>query len=451
MTPEHTPEPSNDGEKCDVQVNTTNTILYCSLIALTGFPLGWEVGHTGNLISNADFQNHFGASASVLGIIVSSFNFGALIGCLAIPPLSKVVGFRYSILVASAVYLLGWLIQFLVLILNASTNYLWFSSGRVLCGVCCGALTVLGPVFISHQVLNKAHLGFYLSFFQISICIFILVGNVLFYISSNPLVAMVTAVVFLLLSILSLAFVPESNLFLLQKGRHNAITRNFRSLFKIDHETQLMQKVDEFIHPVPAAEPKLPKYFDVKNCIRCCAVMVFQQLTGVNYFFYFAVIIFNKVLTVNLSNIPIIIMAVINLVGALVTSKLILKFGPINLLKTGSISMTILLVMYSILGLIIDSSPNLSLSIIVIGISWLFVFIFAISWGPCCNIIINLLSNNNSTIISVAVFTNWLANFVITISSPIIIQTIGFGYGLVFAASALALIFFTEYIQKMIK
>lgn len=451
MTLELTPGPINDDEKCEVQVNTTNTILFCSLIALTGFPLGWEVGHTGNLISNPDFQDSFGASASVLGIIVSSFNFGALIGCLAIPPLSKMVGFRYSILAAFLVYLLGWLIQFLVLILHVSTSYLWFSSGRTLCGVCCGALTVLGPVYISHQVLTKAHLGFYLSFFQISICIFILVGNVLFYISSQPFVAMITALVFVLLSILSLAFVPESNHFLLQKGRHNAITRNFRNLFVIEHETQLMQKVDEFIHPEPTTEPKLPNRFDVKTCIRCCVVMVFQQLTGINYFFYFAVLIFNKVLTVNLANIPIIIMAAINLIGALVTSKLILRFGPINLLKTGSISMTILLVMYSILGLIIDTSPNLALSIIIIGISWLFVFIFAISWGPCCNIVINLLSNNNSTIISIAVFTNWLANFVITISSPIIIQTIGFGYGLIFAASALALVFFTEYVQNLIK
>lgn len=435
----------------DVAVNSSKTLFYCSLIAMTGFPLGWEVGHTGNLISSAEFLLYFASTtaelpAMVLGIIVSSFNLGCLVGCLAIPPLASRIGFKPSIVASSSVYAVGWLVQFLVLVVHISSSYLLFSGGRFLCGLCCGAFTVLGPIFISHQVLNQSRLGFYLSFFQVSICIFILIGNLLFFFTPDSLVAMITSMVFNLLTVLSVLLVPESNHYLLQRGNKNKIVRNFRKLLKIDHETQLMDKVDEFVNKTSSES----KPFDIYTCMRCCLVMVFQQLTGINYFFYFAVIIFNKVLTVNLSNIPIIIMGIINLIGSFVSSKLILKYGPITLLKIGSICITVLLVIYSTIGLTIDNSPNFSLSIILIGISWVFVFVFAISWGPCSNLVINLISNNNHTIIGFAVFSNWMANFLITILSPIIIQTIGFGYGLIFGVSALVLIFFTEHIQRII-
>lgn len=431
------------------QVNYLSMSIFCIIIALCGLPVGWDIGTIGFIISTSTFKETYGdllegeanISSLMVGVIISSFNLGCFIGCLGLSKLTSRIGFKGTIFIGNFIYLVGSVIQ----ILSGwfRLNVWLMILGRVNCGICCGALCVLAPRYLNQLIIIPKK-DMFLSFFQTSICLAILGGNLANFVLKHDYLKILSCqlTIILMTSCLTV-FLPESHHYYISK---NEIDKAFMVVKKLHvriSDDQLIRLIDQ----VPTST-NLPKgwirnkqYY--KPLIQCCVMMIFQQLTGINYFFYYGSLVFSS-LGINTTTVSI-IMSVVNLVGSLMSNIIIGKFGRIKpLLMIGSAIMSSLLIIYMILAYI--STPG-SLTGMVI-ITCLFIASFATTWGPIPGIMVTRISCNSNDIIGLANCVNYTANCLITVITPVMISTVGFNFSLLFIVSLISLIIYIYYMSS---
>ncbi|CUM64997.1 uncharacterized protein PRCAT00002615001 [Priceomyces carsonii] len=413
--------------------NDRRIIEACLIISFCAFPLGWDVGTTGFMVSHQSFTNSYGSLSSLMiGVLISCFNLGCLVGCLTIGQLK--MNLKYAIQISLSIYLLGSGVEWLASYENwGLTVYLF---GRVFCGVCCGALCVIAPIYTSELIVNESKRGPYLSFFQAQVCGWILLGNlanVLYDRMGQPFLVVIYAkVAFTLLFGISLLRVPNSIKYYLEKKAIDKLYGVYRQIY-VNADAELVDREIDYYVPSPSDQGwvSIFKSPNLSKTMICCCLMAFQQLTGINYFFYYGNIIFN-------SSYSIIIMSVANLVGGLSSGKILQFFQIKTILIAGSFTMSLLMLAYSIFGLIQHTLVNV-ISPILIVITCLFILCFAVSWGPCCGILSCLISGNSSEIMGLAISVNWIFNFAISIVTPILIAKLEFSYGFIFCFNLLVM------------
>jgi SP family sugar:H+ symporter-like MFS transporter len=129
----------------------------------------------------------------------------------------------------------------------------------------------------------------------------------------------------------------------------------------------------------------------------------------------------------------------VNIASTLIAISLIDKLGRKPLLIAGSVGMAITL---GILAYVFGTSPseagNLKLSpsfgLCALLAANAYVFFFGISWGPVMWVMLGEMFPNQirGSALSVSGLTQWLANFGITMTFPILLAGVGLGgaYGL---------------------
>ncbi|CUM47802.1 uncharacterized protein AC631_04094 [Debaryomyces fabryi] len=424
--------------------------IFCIIIALCGLPVGWDIGTIGFIISTSTFKETYGnsldgetnISSLMVGIIISSFNLGCLIGCLGLSKLTSRIGFKGTIFTGNFIYLVGTVIQ----ILSGwfRLNIWLMILGRVNCGICCGALCVLAPRYLN-QLIIVPKKDMYLSFFQTSICLAILGGNLTNFVMKHDYLKILSCqlTIILMTSCLTV-FLPESHHYYISK---NEIDKAFMVVKKLHvriSDDQIIKLIDQVptITTLPKGWIRDKQYY--KPLIQCCVMMIFQQLTGINYFFYYGSLVFSS-LGINTTTVSI-IMSVVNLVGSLMSNIIIGKFGRIQLLlMIGSAIMSSLLTIYMILAYI--STPS-SLTGMVI-ITCLFIASFATTWGPIPGIMVTRISCNSNDIIGLANCVNYTANCLITVVTPVMISTVGFNFSLLFIVSLISLVIYIYYMSSL--
>lgn len=418
--------------KMEKEESRKGVTVYCVILSISGFFLGWDVGTAGYLI-NERFQQVYRANTLMMGLVILSFNLGCLIGCIGVCQVCTwAIGYNGTFRVGSLIYIIGSVIQLVIFIISG--NQYIFILGRLSCGICCGMLCLLGPIYMSHLIIDSAKKGYYLSFCQIVVCLSILAGNIANY-TTYPVIYGIQIGMAVIINGL-LFFVPESPQYYLQHKKYFAIKQIFTKL------TNDENKAMEFIKQ--ESMKKLVDKFEMGRMWKCCLIMIFQQLTGINYFFYFGGIISQSFLQTP-SRIPMIIMSVINLIGSVVGTRLISKYDPITILKLSSMVMIMLLISYLILGEFIETHPAIGISLLIT--SCLYIFLFAISWGPCSGVLNNEISQDNQRIMGLSIGTNWFTNFLIGTISPTLIEKLSFNYGIIFAIFISILIFFIRKIS----
>jgi SP family sugar:H+ symporter-like MFS transporter len=178
---------------------------------------------------------------------------------------------------------------------------------------------------------------------------------------------------------------------------------------------------------------------------------VFQQFVGINVIFYYSSVLWQAVgFSEKDSLIITVITSVVNIVTTLVAISRIDRAGRRPLLIIGSIGMTVSLgVMALIFG---TASLNAHGEPVLHGLAGpialisanLFVFAFGMSWGPVVWVILGEKFPNRirAAALSVAAAAQWVANWAISTSFPVLKNAgLGLAYG-IYAASALLSLFF---------
>jgi sugar porter (SP) family MFS transporter len=411
-------------------------------IAATG---GLLFGYDTGVISGALLfirQDFAPLSPFMEGIIVSTLLVGAVVGALSGGPISDSFGRRPSVLLAAVIFGLG------ALAVAFAPSVAFIVVGRFLLGLGVGLASMIVPLYIA-EIAPAARRGALVSLNQLMITVGILVSYIVGVIFT-PIegwrymfgVALLPALV---LGI-GMFTLPESPRWLFNQGqieKARAVLGRSRSQEEVELEFREMEEIrrveEEQEEKVGYAELLSP--YVKPALIIGLGLAIFQQITGINTVIYYAPTILQGVgfseggaiaataLGVGVVNVGFTILAV----------YIIDRTGRRPLLIIGLIGMSVSL---ALLGLVFATGGAGGaaglLATVCLG---LYIASFAISLGPVFWLMISEIYplNIRGKAMSVASFANWGSNFLVALTFPVLLATLG-GAGSFWLFAALGIV-----------
>lgn len=448
-------------------------IILCISISFGGFILGWDIGTIGGLTTMPSFKNNFGTITNYftdgnktksfreleVGLIISIFNIACAVGGLTLAKIADWKGRRYAIVVATGIYIVGVCIQ-----LIKDNHWIQLLIGRTICGFAIGSNAVVIPMYNSEIAPLKIR-GAMVVLYQIQITFGILLGNITNYICFHKTknneysdiwkLPIGFGLIWGVLILFSLFFIPESALYLGAVKLH--LTEAKKSFAKMNGISVDNPLTNQFCQDVTTKHFELTqKKTEKRNTFEFLngkprlglrlfigiMVMVFQQLSGINYFFYYSTLLFNNA-GIKDPYSAAIILSTVNFVATFGGIYLVERFGRRTCLLYGSIGMSISMILYSSFGSFLKDHNGTSIAMIVV--TCIYVIIFAITLGPVTFVLVAELYPIRTKSISMAICSssNWIINFLISLLTPIITSKIGFYYGFVFSGFLITSSIFT--------
>ncbi|MBN8445337.1 MAG: sugar porter family MFS transporter [Gammaproteobacteria bacterium] len=436
-------------------------IFISAIAAIGGFLFGFDSGVINGTVTA--LGKAFNSDAVATGFNVASVLLGCAVGALCAGPAADKYGRKPVMLLTALVFAISaWGSGDA----DTASAFIWY---RLLGGLGIGAASVLAPAYIS-EVAPPAFRGRLATLQQLAIVLGLFMAFV-----SNYLIAAAAggaeAVLWLelpawrwmfwmelvpsVLFLLGVLLIPESPRFLVAQGRIAEANQVFSRICPGDEAAQI-ERVQQSL-----AGDKKPGFVDflVKGTSKIqpiiwvgIALSVFQQFVGINVVFYYGAELWQAAGFDESQSLFINVLAgTTNIVSTFVAIALIDKVGRKPPLLVGSIGMfvtlAVLTVIFGTAGL--DAAGKLMLSdstgTVALITANLFVVFFGISWGPVVWVLLGEMFNNRirGAALAVAASAQWIANFAITMTFPIMLSSVGLAgaYGF-YAFSALVSIFF---------
>ncbi len=396
-----------------------------AITATGGLLFGYDTG----VISGAllFIRQDFELTAFLEGIIVSFLLVGAVIGALSGGPLSDRVGRRPTALLAAVIFGVG-----AVAVAFAPTvSFIIF--GRLLLGLGVGLASMIVPLYIA-EIAPADRRGALVSLNQLMITIGILlsyiVGVIFTPIEGWRYMFGVALIPALILGI-GMFRLPESPRWLFEHGRldkaREVLSRS-RSPQEVDQELQEMQEIkDQGGEQERVSYAELLAPYVRPALIIGIGLAIFQQITGINTVIYYAPTILQGVgfseggaiaataLGVGVVNVGFTILAV----------RIIDRAGRRPLLIIGLIGMIISL---ALLGVVFATGGSGGAAGVLATVCLaLYIASFAISLGPVFWLMISEIYplRIRGTAMSVASIANWGSNFLVALTFPVLLATLG--------------------------
>ena len=454
--------------------HTSNTcslfyvIFISAVAAIGGFLFGFDSGVINGTVSA--LGNAFNSSSVATGFNVASVLLGCALGALAAGPLADKFGRRAIMIITAIIFAIS---AFGSGISESSAEFIFY---RLFGGLGIGAASVLAPAYIA-EVAPPALRGRLATLQQLAIVLGLFAAFL-----SNYLIAdaagsaqnilmldiaawrwmfwaeLVPAVLFLV----GVLFIPESPRYLVAQGKVGDAKAVFSKISNDNVDAQISD-VKRSLHS--DTKPSIRDLFiDGSKKVHPIvwvgvALSVFQQFVGINVVFYYGSELWqaagfdeSQSLFIN------VLTGTTNIVSTFIAIALVDKVGRKPLLLVGSIGMFIslsaLTYIFGSAGL--DEAGKLALSdnmgTFALIMANLFVVFFGLSWGPIVWVLLGEMFNNRirGAALAVAASAQWIANFAITMTFPIMLANIGLAgaYGF-YALSALISIFFVvKYIKE---
>lgn len=447
----------------------TGFIIFISIIAtIGGFLFGFDSGVINGTVDG--LQTAFNSDSMGTGFSVASMLLGSAVGALAAGSLADRFG-RKTLLIISAVF-------FIVSAWGSgiAASSLEFIIYRVLGGMAVGAASVLAPAYIS-EVAPAAYRGRMATVQQIAIIsglfIAFLSNYLLASIAGSSLtefwlgysawrwmfwIELIPATLFLVL----LFFIPESPRYLVADRKIGTASAVLTKLYgKIQGE----RKREEIEASLASDhKPRLSDLLDkTKGKIRPIVwvgigLAIFQQLVGINVVFYYGAVLWQAVgFTESDALLINVLGGALSIAAVVVALLLIDKVGRKPLLWFGSVGMAVTLatVAFAFSTGELDADAKLQLSdnmgVLALIAANLYVIFFNASWGPAMWVMLGEMFPNQirGSGLAVAGFAQWISNFAITMTFPILLTGIGLAaaYGIYAFFAAVSAVF----IAKMVK
>jgi MFS transporter, SP family, sugar:H+ symporter len=455
-----------------VQKSSENTglIVLISLVAtIGGFLFGFDSGVINGTVEG--LQKAFHADSFGTGFNVASMLLGCAVGAFFAGRMADIYGRRSVLIVAAVCFIIsGWGSG----IAGTSTAFVIY---RIIGGLAVGAASVMSPAYIS-EVSPARYRGRLATVQQIAIISGLFAAFLSNYAlagiagsSVQPLwggfeawrwmfwIEMIPAVLFLL----ALVGIPESPRYLVAKGRKEQALQVLARLY--GDLTARLTLTD--IEGSLAADhrPRLRDLFDqARRRIRPIVwvgigLATFQQLVGINVVFYYGAVLWQAVgfsesdaLLIN------VLSGGLSIGACLVALMLIDRIGRKPLLWIGSVGMTVTLavVAFAFASAGGGAGGQLALSgsmgVLALVAANAYVVFFNVSWGPVMWVMLGEMFPNQirGSALAAAGAAQWTANFVITITFPILLAGIGLAsaYGIYAFAALLSVVFVIKYVNE---
>jgi len=427
------------------QASTKRINIYFITIVITlgGLLFGFDTG----VINGTQFyfSKYFELTGWLKGFIVSSALLGALLGAASAGMISKSIGRKNSLLISAVLFGISAWGSGLPAILPESISLMVFF--RILGGIAIGMASMNAPTYIA-EIAPADKRGKLITYYQMAVVIGFFVVFLTTYVIGSELTEqnnidfgwrymfwseMIPATLFFVL----LFMVPKSPRWLMIKGKEaealNVLTRI--------HGKEMADREFKEIKDSIQQEGKQKKASIFQKSLFPIVVIgtvlsVLQQFTGINAVLYYGADIFEQALGFGNEDVLLqqILLATVNLLFTFIAMYTVDKLGRKPLLIIGGVGMlagfllmgfTLYFSDYS--GLNSAGLPTISSTegiICLIGIL-MFIGSFAMSMGPIVWVLLAEMFPNSirSTAMAIAVAAQWLANYFVSQSFPILVES----------------------------
>jgi len=412
-----------DKKQRELKFNTNYIFAVSAVSALGGFLFGFDISVISGTIPY--IRKFLNLTSFTLGWAVSSALIGCILGTFLAGAPSEKYG-RRRLLMASAILFAVSAIG--VALSQSLTSFVIF---RLVGGLGVGMASTLSPVYIAE--LAPANIrGRFVSLNQLTIVIGILAAYFTNYLladigPNNWRWMYAVEAVPALLFFIGLFFVPESPRWLIKNNREEKALSIFRNIGGLHYATHIIKEIKETL----ANEVKGQLNDLIKPEMRFIVIIgivlaVFQQWCGINVIFFYAPDIFQKAgIGIHSALFRTILIGIVNLTFTVLAMWLVDWVGRKRLLLVGVAGM---IVSYTLIGVcfLFPAVGGIYLVLLVLFA----VAFYASSLAPVVWVLISEIYPNRirGVAMSVATFFLWVASFVLTLTFPILQNSIGDAY-----------------------
>lgn len=449
--------------------NMARVIILSVIAALGGFLFGFDSGVINGTVDA--LQSAFNSDAVGTGFNVASMLLGCAVGAFFAGTLADRFG-RKPILIVTA-------IAFIISawgsgISTSSTQFVFF---RILGGLAVGSASILTPAYISE--IAPSHIRGRLATLQQLMIVF----GLFFAFLSNYIIAntaggasetlwagfqawqwmfwmeIIPASAFFI----GLLLIPESPRYLVAVGKNKQAEHVLASIFN-------MQKAASIVHEIKDTlkDRHRPRLSDlIQQATKRihpivwvgAGLAVLQQLTGINVVFYYGATLWQAAgFTEADALLTNVISGTVNVGFTFVAIALIDKVGRKPLLLIGSLGQAVMLAVLAVLfsmapigadgNLILEGSQGLYALLAANA----YIAFFAFSWGPVMWVMLGEMFPNQfrGAALAICGLSQWGANFIITMSFPILLSSLGLGvsYGIYAFFGIVAYFFVKKFVSE---
>lgn len=456
----------------ETRVLTPFVLAISAVAAIGGFLFGFDSGVINGTVEALSAS--FGSSAAATGFSVASVLLGCAVGALGAGPCMDAWGRKPSMLITAVFFAVSaWGSG------DASSETV-FVFYRVFGGLGVGAASVIAPTYIS-EVAPARIRGSLASLQQLAI----VVGLFSAFLSNYAIaqaaggaaeafwlgiaawrwmfwVGLAPSIAFFLGALA----IPESPRHLVRKGKLDEARRVF---LRVQPEAGGERAAEETVRAVQAslgqdAKPRFADLLGARTGLQPIVwvgiiVSALQQLVGINVVFYYGATLWQaagfaegEALLVN------VITGLTNIVSTFVAIALVDRVGRRPLLIAGSVGMAVTLAGLSAIFGTGDLNAQGELQLagasgtIALVLANLYVVCFATSWGPVVWVLLGEMFPNRirGTALALAASAQWLANFAVTLTFPILVASVGLmgAYGMYAAFALVSLLFVVRHVSE---
>ncbi|WGW14097.1 sugar porter family MFS transporter [Saxibacter everestensis] len=434
--------------------------------AVGGFLFGFDTSVINGAVDA--IEGEFGLSAFITGLVVAIALIGSAVGAWFAGRLADHWG-RLRVMFIGA-------ILFFVSSIGSGFAFAAWDLGiwRFIGGLGIGVASVIGPTYIS-EIAPARLRGRLSSLQQMAIVLGIFVAllsdawfansaggaaeNLWFGLAAWRWMFLVGLVPSVIYGLMALA-IPESPRFLVARGRDAKAGEVLKDVLG-ETDEQVAARIDAIRKSVDReSEPSFsdirhPKYGLLPIVWIGILIAVFQQFVGINVIFYYSTSLWQSVgFDESFSFTASVITSVVNVLVTVVAIALVDRLGRRRLLLIGSAGMAVSLAVMAIgfaQAVIVtgaDGAPTPELQgawgPLTLVAANAFVVFFGATWGPIMWVLLGEMFPNRIRGLAMAISTaaNWLANFAVTITFPMLRDTsLGLTYGIYAFFAALSFAF----------
>ncbi|WP_240434573.1 sugar porter family MFS transporter [Streptomyces sp. YIM 130001] len=396
--------------------------------ALGGLLFGYDTGVIAGALLY--IRDELGLTPLAEGFVVSSLLVGAMAGATAAGRLADSLGRRRVGMAAAVAFSVG------ALAAGFAPDVILLVAARVLLGLGVGAASVVVPLYLSEMASTHIR-GAVSSLNQLMITVGIFVAYV-----TNALLApaeawrwmLGLAIVPSLVMLAGLIVMPETPRWLLRNGREKEareVLARTRGADQVDAELAEIRQVEDASKERAGLREVFAPWLRPALVVGV-GLAILNQVVGINTIIYYAP---TTLTNVGFSDSAAIYantgIGAINMAMTLVAIWLIDKVGRKRLLLSGAVCMCTSLTVLAATSLLLPEPDGMG----VVGMVTLvclgaFIVSFSASWGAVCWVVISEVFplHVRGAAVGFCTMLLWAANFVVSLSFPVLLDAVGIGW-----------------------
>ncbi|PMD58830.1 general substrate transporter [Hyaloscypha bicolor E] len=439
---------------------TLKAYLICAFAAFGGIFFGYDTGWMSGVLAMPYFitqytglpkpaasdtaaVNAFHLTAQDQSLTTSILSAGTFFGAIAAGDIADFIGRRVTIIVGCGVFTVGCILE------TASTSLGVMVPGRFISAI--GMLTSVVILYMSEIAPRKVR-GALVSGYQFCITIGILIANGAVYgtkqrnDSGSYRIPIAIQFAWALVLAIGLVFLPESPRYFVKKGRVEEAAKALASVRGQPIDSEYIQdELAEIVANFEYEQSVIPQTSYIGGWTNCFSgslsdgssnlrrsilgimMQMMQQLTGINFIFYFGNVFFTSLGTIHNPFLISILTALVNTVCTPVAFWAVDKIGRRSLLIWGAVGMIASQLIVGVIGVTagrLEKHNNSAVSAMIAFICFNIAF-FSVTWGPVAWVVVGEVFPIpiRSRGVGLATSSNWFWNCIIGVITPYLVGT----------------------------